>query len=168
MDTAPSLSYSYSNDVISAAVIDQLARTKGWTLFFSVLMWIGAAFLLMGGIAMIGMGAMAGAAGEFGEQMAAQFGAMGGMMAIGVFYFLMAILYIYPALKLGKYSSQISRLMQAPSEQNLVAALNEQRAFWKFVGITTIVMIALYIVFIVVMIVVGIGAAAAGAAAANS
>lgn len=165
METAPSLSYSYSNDTISAAVIDQLARTKGWTLFFSVLLWIGAAFLLMGGIAMIGMGAVAGMGGGFGEEMAAQLGAMGGMVGLGVAYFVMAVFYIYPALKLAKYSSQIGRLMQTPSEQNLVAALNEQRAFWKYVGIMMIVGIALYIVIIVVAVVVGVGAAAVGGAA---
>lgn len=167
METAPSLAYSYSQDAVSAAVIDQLSRTRGWTLFFSVLMWIGAGFMLLGGLFMIGMGAMAGAAGDFGEQMAEQFGAVGVMAGMGVAYILLAILYIYPALKLGKFSSQIARLKQTPSEQNLVAALNEQRAFWKFVGIMTLVMIALYIVFIIVMIVVGVGAAAVGAAGAN-
>ena len=148
MDT-PSLSYSYSQDAVSAAVIDQLARTKGWTRFFSVILWIGAVIMIFGGIAMMGMGLFAGA---MGEEISAQFAAMGGAVAIGAIYLVMAIFYIYPALKLGSYSSRISALMATPSERNLVAALNEQRAFWKYTGVMMIVMFSLYVVMMIVVV----------------
>lgn len=158
-----SLSYSYSQDSVSAAVIDQLRRTRGWVLFFSVMLWIGAVFLLLGGLAMIGIG-LIGAAGSLGD--VGGFGAQESGMLVGMslFYILMAAFYIYPALKLGKYAARIRGLAEVPSEQNLVAALNEQRAFWKYVGIMVIVLFALYILVFVVAMVVGVaGAAAAGA-----
>lgn len=162
MDSS-SLSYSYSQEAVSAAVIDQLGRTRGWVMFFSVMLWIGAVFLLLGGIFMVGMGLVAGASSAMGQELSKEFGAVGGVAVIGVIYFVMAVFYIYPAMKLGKYASRIRDLAAVPSEQNLVAALNEQRAFWKYVGVFTIVMIALYVVFIAVMVVVGIvgGVAAA-------
>ena len=162
MDSA-SLSYSYAQEAVGAAVVDQLRRTRGWVLFFSVMLWIGAVFLILGGLAMIGISLLGGAAGSMGN-----FGGMG-MQEAGVFagmagfYIVMAFFYIYPALKLGKFAARIKDLTATPSEQNLVAALNEQRAFWKYVGVMMIVMIAIYIVFIVVMMVVGIAGAAAGA-----
>ena len=144
-------------DTVSAAVIEQLARTRGWTLFFSILLWIAAALLVLGGIAIVGLGIAGGAAG----------GSMSGMFmgpVIGVLYLLMALAYIYPALKLAKFSSHVSRLQQSPSEVGLVAALNEQRAFWKYVGIITIVFIVLYIVIIVLAIALpGIAAISGGA-----
>lgn len=155
----PNLSLS-PGGAVGSAVIDQLARTKGWTRFFSILMWIGAVFLLLGGAVMVFMGLAAGtASGQMGEQLAA----IGGGLGLGVIYFVMAFFYIYPALKLGGYSSRIADLMNSPNEANLVAALNEQRAFWKYVGILTIVMFVCYIIGIAVLIFVGIaGAAASG------
>ncbi|MEM6915045.1 MAG: DUF5362 family protein [Verrucomicrobiota bacterium] len=140
----PILSPSSGN--ISAAVIEQLSRTKGWTRFFSVLLWIGAGFFVLGGIAMFGFGAFAGAA---GSDMPDQFAAMGGGIVLGVVYLVMSVVYIYPALKLGNFSSRITDLMAQPSEAHLVAALNEQRAFWKYVGIWMIVFIALYPIIII-------------------
>jgi hypothetical protein len=158
-----SLSYSYSQEAVSAAVIDQLGRTRGWVLFFSVMLWIGAVFLILGGLAMIGISVVGGAGsamGNLGGMGAAEAGVMAGM---ALFYLLMAAFYVYPALKLGKYATRIRDLASVPSEQNLVAALNEQRAFWKYVGIMVIVMFVLYIAIFVVAMVVGIaGAAAAG------
>lgn len=162
MDQA-SLAYSYSQEAVSAAVVDQLKRTRGWVLFFSVLMWIGAIFLVFGGLMMIGMGIFAGAAGGFGKEISQEFAAMGGMAAIGVVYLVLAIFYFYPAIKLGKFAARIRDLASAPSERNLVAALNEQRAFWKYVGIMMIVFFVLYFVAIIVGIAIGV----MGAAAAN-
>lgn len=156
----PNLSLS-PGSAVGSAVVDQLARTKGWTRFFSILMWIGAVFLLLGGAVMVFMGLAAGAtSGQIEEQLAA----VGGGLGIGVVYLVMAFFYIYPALKLGGYSSRIGDLMNAPNEANLIAALNEQRAFWKYVGILMIVMFVFYAIAIVVMIVGVAAAAAAGTA----
>ena len=159
-----SLSYSYSQEAVSAAVIDQLRRTRGWVLFFSVMLWIGAVFLILGGITMMGMGLIAGASGAMGEEISAQFGAIGGLAAIGAIYLAMAFIYIYPALKLGKYAARIRDLASTPSERNLVAALNEQRAFWKYLGVMMIVMFAIYLVVIVVAVFIGVVAAGAAGA----
>lgn len=144
---------------VSEAVLDHLARTKGWTRFFSVILWLGAVFLILGGIMMIGMGAVGGA---MAEGAAEAFGGLVGALAIGIIYLLMAFFYIYPALKLGKYSSRITELLTSPSDSLLAAALNEQRAFWKYCGIMMIIFFALYAVAIVGLIVAGVGAAAMG------
>lgn len=156
---------SATNSAVSAAVVDQLTRTKGWTRFFSVILWIGAGFLVLGGLAMIGMGAMSGVA---SEEFADQLGGAMSLLPLGILYFLMAFIYIYPALKLGKFSSRISDLSTQPTETNLVAALNEQRAFWKYVGIWMIVFFVLYIVIIVGAVLFGAMGAMSAAGAAGS
>ena len=143
---------------ISQAVLDHLARTKGWTRFFSVMLWIGAVFLILAALMMIAVGSIGGLAG--GEMMGAMGGMIGGAV-IGVIYLAMAFFYIYPAIKLGKYSSRINDLLASPSDSLLAAALNEQRAFWKYTGIMMILFISLYVVVIIVaMVVAGAGAAA--------
>ncbi|MDF1824925.1 MAG: DUF5362 family protein [Verrucomicrobiales bacterium] len=154
---------SPSHAAVSAAVVDQLTRTKGWTRFFSVLLWIGAAFLILGGLALIGIGAASGLA---GDALTEQLGGAMATIPLGILYFLLAFIYIYPALKLGKFSSRIADLSTQPSETNLVAALNEQRAFWKYVGIWMIVFFVLYIVVIIGAI--GFGAMGAMSAASEA
>ena len=146
---------------VSDAVLDQLARTKGWTRFFSVMLWIGAAFLVLGGIGLMLIGGLGGAMGAAGEEALKSFGGSTGGFAVGAIYLVMAFFYIYPALKLGSYSSRISALLVTPSDANLAAALNEQRAFWKYVGIMMIVMFILYFVVIIGAVLVGGFAAAA-------
>jgi len=147
---------STSGDV-SAAIIDQLARTRGWTMFVSVMLWIGAGFLLLAGIGLLVIGMIGNAAGgENFDEMSNSMGGAIGMVAIGVLYLVFAVLYIFPALKLSKFSSRCSELKNAQTETMLVAALNEMRAFWKFLGISLIVLVSLYPFVIVGAVVVGV------------
>ena len=140
---------------VSAGVVDQLARTKPWVRLFSVLMFLGAGLMLLVAAAILLVGGI-GAAGSKGST-AAISGAMG--VGISMVYAVMAVLYIFPALKLWKYASGIGRLLYSGSEGDLVNALNEQRVFWKFVGILMISMIALYFIAIIVMMVFAVGMA---------
>ncbi|WAC21917.1 DUF5362 family protein [Luteolibacter sp. SL250] len=85
------------------------------------------------------------------------------MIGMSMFYILIALLYIYPGLKLWKYANRITGFASTGAEVDLEMALNEQRAFWKFAGISIIVMIALYIVGIVaVAVTAGVSAAKMG------
>lgn len=124
------------------------------------MLWIGAGFLVLGGIGLMLVGGLGGAMGAAGEDAMKAFGGAIGGIAVGAIYLVMAFFYIYPALKLGNYSSRISALISTPSDTNLAAALNEQRAFWKYVGIMMIVMFALYFVVIIGAVLVGGFAAA--------
>lgn len=119
---------------IQNQVIDQLARTKGWTMFMAVMMWIFSAIMLIVAIFMI-------------IAMASTTGILS--IVVGGIYVLMAILYIFPAIKLTNFSSLITELVNSPSEDNLARALNEHRVFWKYVGIAAIFMIVFYILIIV-------------------
>jgi hypothetical protein len=153
---------SSASGAVSAAIIDQLAKTRGWTMFVSVMLWLGAGFLLLAGIALLAMGMIGSAAGgeTFGEMSNSMGGAIG-MVAIGVLYLVFAVVYIFPALKLSKFSSRCSELKNAQTEIMLVAALNEMRAFWKFVGIWLIILIALYPIIIVGAVAFGLFSATA-------
>jgi hypothetical protein len=83
----------------------------------------------------------------------------GFMLGMGAMYLLMALFYVYPAIKLWSYGSRIGALKNSLSLSDLNAALHEQRRFWKFTGIVVIVMMCIYMLFIV-----GIGVAAGMAA----
>ena len=142
-------------DAVSAAAVQQLAATKPWVRFMSVLTFIGAGFMLVAAVAMVGMGSM-GAFAKSGAG-AAFTGAMGfGMAAV---YAVLSIIYIFPGIKLWKFASAIARLMQSGRDEDLVAALNQQRSFWKFVGILMLAILAIYLIVIAVAIIGGVAAA---------
>lgn len=142
---------------LSRGVVEQLLGTRPWVRVFSVLMFVGAGFMVLGGVIML-LGT--GFATIANSSEALPMGIMGLVMA--VFYILIAAVYIYPALKLWKYANGISALSFSGSQADLEVALREQRRFWKFLGVAMIAMFALYAVGIVLFIVFAGAAAAFG------
>ncbi len=133
---------------VSQGAITQLQRTKPWVRFLSVIMWLVVALMLVAALGMILGGAFAGQALEKASP-----GMSGGlMMGLGAIYIVFSFLYIYPAVKLWAYGTQIAKLVESRSADHLEAALNQQRAVWKFMGIITIVMIVGYVVAIIGMV----------------
>ncbi len=109
-----------------------LRQTKPWVRFISVLMFIGAAFVVIAGIGiLISGGRMVGVQGGFGP-------------LIGGIYFVMAILYIVPGIFLWKYADGIRNFLEEKSAGALTTALEAQKSFWRFVGIVALVILIIY------------------------
>jgi len=143
---------------VAAETIAPLAGTKGWVQFMSILLWIGVGFMILGGIGMMTAGSlMADVIAK--TQPSSPMAGKGFMLGMGAMYLLMAVFYVYPAIKLWSYGSRIGALKNSLSLSDLNAALHEQRRFWKFTGIVVIIMMCIYLLFIV-----GIGVAAGMAA----
>lgn len=138
---------SYEIAIMEGA-IRQLAGTKPWVRFISVMMFIGAAFLVLTGVVMMSMGGVLAQAVPNNQVFAGGLG-----FVVGAVYLVMALFHIYPGLRLWKYASRIGDVMRAPTSANLEAALQEQRKFWKFVGVVVLVFVILYALAIVGFIV---------------
>lgn len=142
-----------AGSAVSQGVVAQLAGTKPWVRFISVLMFLGAGLMLILGVVMVLMGGVIASASN--NQMFA--GGMGVVLA--AIYIVMAAFYIYPALKLWKYANSIGALMSSGSVLDLETALSQQRSFWKFIGIIFLVFVSLYaLIFIGAIVLGGIGA----------
>ncbi len=142
---------------VSQAVLQQLAGTKPWVRFMSVLMFFGAGMMLLlavvialAGSQMSRLSAIPGAAPGAAPMLSGMMGTM-----IAILYGVLSIVYIYPALKLWNYASRIGDLLMTGSQQDLVNALGQQRSFWKFLGILVLAMFVLYFVAVVAMVVFG-------------
>jgi len=144
---------------VPVPVISELAGTKPWVRFISVLMWIGCSVMILFVVLNLVMGLMgASALAKSGN------GGLGVtfMIAMTFGYGISAMLIIYPTLKLSKYASNISRLADSHSYSDLIAALREQRRFWKFYGIIILVYLSLLVLFVILMVAgVGFGSLAA-------
>lgn len=148
-----------ASEAVSPATIAQLAGTKPWVRFMSVIFWIGG-LMLLGMCCMYALAAVSGVFNrpEFANNpeiannpMFANGGkaVTGIMIGASVYMGVFAFLTIYPALKLWKYANCIGRLMASRSIADLDAALTEQRRYWKFHGIMTLVAICLVLVGVV-------------------
>ena len=78
-------------------------------------------------------------------------------LSVGLVYLVFAILYIYPSVRLWQYASSISRLEASRDSFSLETALDQQRSFWKFVGIVVTITIIVY-AFVIVFFVMGAAA----------
>jgi hypothetical protein len=131
---------------VSEAAVEVLRQTRPWVMFLGVMSFIGSAFMLLGGVLVMAAGSLAPSGAPFPSA------------ALGAAYIPLAFVYIYPGMKLWSYGAAINRLLASRTSVDLEAALAQQKSFWKFVGILTVVMLALYALLFVGIMVVGIAA----------
>jgi Family of unknown function (DUF5362) len=144
--------YAPPSPDITAGMIESLRQTKPWVRLMSILGFVGAGFMVLLGLFMI----LAGVVG--GTMSRSMGGALGGapMLFMGVLYLLLAALYVYPSLLLFRYASAIGRALGGETVSGVEDALEAQKSFWKFLGITALIVLVLYAVLFVVLIVAGV------------
>ncbi len=126
-----------NSGVVPQSVSKELTATRPWVRLISVVMWIGCAMLLLFMALCVYFIATE------TKTNAEQVDLPVRMIALSFGYGFVAIILIYPALKLSKYASKITRLSESGTFTDLSAALAEQRLFWKFSGILTILYVTL-------------------------
>jgi hypothetical protein len=67
----------------------------------------------------------------------------------GIFYILLSVLYVIPAVLLSRYASQCRSFANLRHEQLLEQAVGTQKSFWKYSAILALVVIALYLLVLV-------------------
>jgi hypothetical protein len=119
-------------------LIQLLTETRPWVRLFGILMLIGAALMLIGGVFMLLAVAMGGGAAQLG--------------IMGAIYLPFAFLYIYPAICLMKYASSITEASVTGRMVHVNEAILQQKKFWRFCGILTSIILGIYAVMIIVAI----------------
>jgi len=130
--------------------VDLLSRTRPWTMFLSILGFIGGGLMALATLFM-GIGAAAGSSGFMGEGEAPLVG------ALAAFYAVATGMYLFVSVLLFKYGRAIGFLVQFNRNEELEEALGAQRKIWKAMGIIAIVTMGL----VVVGMFVGVGVAIA-------
>jgi hypothetical protein len=132
----------YSPGIVDPRAVQALQNTKPWVRLCSVIGFISTGFILLAALVML-------LGGAFMPTQKQAFPFAGFQFVLGLLYAAMGVLYLFPSIKLWKYGSSIVRLMVSGSNADLIEALEQQRSFWKFVGIMILVMIVLYVVAII-------------------
>jgi hypothetical protein len=129
-----------------------LDQTRPWVRFVSIMVFIGAALMVLAAVVMIGL-TMAGAfAASSGSN---PFGAAG-MVAVGFFYMMLACLYIAPGVFLSRYATAIRRLKETSASNALEDALKHQKSFWRFVGILMVIGLVITALALIIAILAGV------------
>jgi len=81
------------------------------------------------------------------------------LVPLAILYPIIGLLYIFPSLYLVRYSNRIREFVSEGQQTQLEAAIEAQRAFWRFVGILTVVGISLSVGLVIVGFIVGMFAA---------
>ncbi len=132
-----------NSGLVPPEIMLALTATRPWVRFISIVMWIGCAMLLL--FMALGIYFAIAAIKTDGQQV--EFPATA--LAIPLGYGFIVLLLIYPTLKLSKYASNIARLADSRSFSDLAAALTDQRHFWKFSGILTLLYVCLALLLFV-------------------
>ena len=117
----------------------EYVRSAGkWMQFMGILLCISIAFMFLGGIMMMVFS---------GTGLHLGYYPMEGFFTImmGIIYLIMAGIYIYPALCLLRSAKAAKEAVEFNNNEQVVEFLRNNKSFWKFCGIFTIVCFGLCI-----------------------
>jgi len=130
-----------------------LTETAKWARFLSVIGFIICVLMILGGIAFaVFLNNSNNVFDKYGSTQL-QFGDMGRML--GFFYILIAILYFFPCLYLNRFSNKMTTAIRSEDQASMNAGFENLKSLFKFCGVMTIIVIAVYIIAFVI----GVGAA---------
>ncbi|MEM8875542.1 MAG: hypothetical protein AAGD32_14945 [Planctomycetota bacterium] len=121
--------------------VQALSGTRPWIMVWAVLMFLGGGLFAIGSLGLIIMAGVSGGGGD-----------MPMFLGIGVGYFIGAAIYILLGVMLIRYFAAIGRTVRNRQTDDLYAALNAQKNFWRLAAIILITFIVLYFVVVALAI----------------
>jgi hypothetical protein len=131
------------NKAILNYMVKSLRETRPWTRLLSILGFIGVAFSILAGSAMI-----------VGRNFFPVSDKAPPLAFLGIIYILTSVFYLVPSIWLSRYSSAISSFLKESDAIQLAKAIAYQKSFWKFVGIMVLVLMAIAVLGIIAAILV--------------
>lgn len=131
-------------------VADILRQTQPWVRLISVIYFVTSALMIGGGIT-------AGVVVAF-VRSRTDAGAAGALAAIPllIIYPAIGLFNLIPAFLLGRFAKRSREFVASGQPRQLEDALDAQRSYWKFMGVLTIIGMALMIIVFLVAMVAGV------------
>lgn len=120
-----------------------LRATRPWTRLLSVLGFIGTGLMVLAGLGVI-----------VGESFIPVSEKTPPLVFMGILYTLSSVFYLVPSIWLSKFSTAVSVFLKSGDAIELGKAIAYQKSFWKFIGILTVVSIALIVLGIIAAILI--------------
>jgi len=135
---------------ITPDAVSHLAVAARWSKFLSIMGFIGAGFLVLLGLALSVFFATVGR--ELGNIGPASLISPG---LLSMIYFVLAAIIIWPVIYLNNFSNYATRAVKSGNTEQLTKAVCNLKRLFLFMGITTIIILAVYLILIVAIVVAG-------------
>ncbi len=142
MEQTPSNLFELQIDPQSNSYLREAAK---WGKFLAIIGFIGCALIVLIGI--FAGSIMASAFGDLGGGFGGGFGVG---MAIG--YILLALIAFFPYLYLFRFATQMQIALRNNDQASLTSSFMNLKSCFKFVGIMTIIVLALYALMIIFVV----------------
>jgi hypothetical protein len=141
-----------NNLTLNDQAVAALRESSKWCLFLSILGFIGIGFMILAGLFMSAAMSAIPTGDSYGATMGSPYGG-NPILALkayfGIMYIVIAALYFFPIYYLYKYATGTKRAFESSNSDVLSDALVNLKSHHKFLGITAIVVISLYILIII-------------------
>ncbi len=121
-----------------------------WMKFFAILSCIGAGFMVLAALLLILVGSFIPLAEDLGVLSRV------GTGVVGFIYLIIAAVYIYPIIYLFRASAAARLAIESKDNVQMTEFLKNNKSFWRYCGILTIVLFCFYIVLIIGFIIAGV------------
>lgn len=132
--------YQPTSPAVDQGALAEIQGMKPWLRFISILGFVGSGICLLGALALIGLAA-------FVPNKPPVL-----MAGLSILYFFIAVLYLFPSLRLHHAANAAGAVLTNPSSEALTEFLGHHRKLWKLIGIFSIATIILYFVVIIAAI----------------
>jgi hypothetical protein len=119
--------------VITTEIKDFLFATVKWSKFLAIIGYIAIAIMVLASLFML----ITGGSGPIPTTL------------MGVIYLAMSVLYFFPVKYLMDFSTKIKDALELNNQQILTDGFKNLKSHYKFLGVLTIVMLALYILLMI-------------------
>jgi hypothetical protein len=148
IQTNPDVNFGQTEMPLTSESMELLKTGAKWAKFLAILGFIGTGFMILAALLMMAMSS-SGRSGLMGPSIP------NGL--IGFIYIVMAGVYFYPTLCLFNFSDKIKKAFITLDNNVLVESFRNLKNMFQYIGITTIVIIGLYILGIVIVVIVMAG-----------
>ncbi|MDR0604691.1 MAG: hypothetical protein LBG80_10350 [Bacteroidales bacterium] len=136
METTDILNQKTSTLEVTENAKAYLSTAASWAKFYAIISFILTGFFVLCGLLVITVD-------EFMPMMIPGFSTL-----IGLVYIVLAVITFFPALYLLWFSQKTQKAILNNDAQILEVSFRNMKSFWKFIGIMTIILIAVLIIFI--------------------
>ncbi|WP_166961396.1 DUF5362 family protein [Yeosuana marina] len=121
-----------------------LSEISKWSYFLSIMGFIGVGLMVLAGIFIgffSGLNNLAGSSNTLYN--------LGYSMGIGLFYIVLALIYLFPVLYLFRFSKRVKSALKLNSNEDFRIAFLNLKSHYKFMGIFVIVIISIYVLILI-------------------
>lgn len=147
---APTPADSVAHGILNQTMLSYLKMASPWLRFMGVMGFIGVGVLALCAVMMACIMPALGTLTETTGYSPLMFRIM------GVFYLVLAALYVYPAKCTWAFGTRIRTYLRDGRQTDLELAFRNNKSLWKFYGILTIVGLALCLLCIVASVFIGV------------